>query len=124
MALFGYPQAQENDAERAVRAALAIQRALEDINKNAGKGAPELFARIGLESGPVVVEATGEVFGDAPNVAARVQAAAEPGLVLVTMNIQRQIAGLFVAEEQGARAEGCRRTGSALPHHSGERRRA
>jgi predicted ATPase len=42
------------------------------------------------------------VFGDAPNVAARVQAAAEPGSVLVTMNVQRQVAGLFVAEEQAA----------------------
>ena len=51
MALFGYPQAQENDAERAVRAALAIQRALADLNaRNAAKGAPELSARIGLES--------------------------------------------------------------------------
>src|SRR4029077_6801608 len=58
---------------------------------------------IGIECGPVVVEASGEVFGDAPNVAARVQAAAEPGSVLVTLNVQRQIAGLFVAEEQGAR---------------------
>ena len=103
MALFGYPQAQENDAERAVRAALAIQRGLAEINaKNAGKGAPDLLARIGIESGPVVVEATGEVFGDAPNVAARVQAAADPGSVLVTLNVQRQVAGLFVAEEQGA----------------------
>ena len=103
MALFGYPQAQENDAERAVRAALAIQRALEDINRNRGKSAPELLARIGLESGPVVVEAAGEVFGDAPNVAARVQAVAEPGSVLVTVNVQRQVAGLFVAEEQATR---------------------
>ena len=50
MALFGYPQAQENDAERAVRAALAIQRALADINAgNAAKSAPELSARIGIE---------------------------------------------------------------------------
>jgi class 3 adenylate cyclase/predicted ATPase len=104
MALFGYPQAQENDAERAVRAALAIQSALMEINtKNAGRGAPELSARIGVESGAVVVEASGEVFGDAPNIAARVQAAAEPGSVLITMNIQRQVAGLFVAEDQGAR---------------------
>jgi len=104
MALFGYPHAQENDAERAVRAALAIQRALGEINaRNVAKGWPELSARIGLESGPVVVEAAGEVFGDAPNVAARVQAAAEPGSVLVTRNVQRQVAGLFVAEEQGAR---------------------
>jgi class 3 adenylate cyclase/tetratricopeptide (TPR) repeat protein len=104
MALFGYPQAQENDAERAVRAALAIQRALAQINaKNAGRRAPELLARMGLESGPVVVDATGEVFGDAPNVAARVQAVAESGSVLVTLNVQRQVAGLFVAEEQGVR---------------------
>ena len=100
MALFGYPRAQENDAERAVRAALAIQRALAELNtRNAARGPPELKARIGIES-PVVVEATGEVFGDAPNVAARVEAAAEPGSVLVTLNVQRQVAGLFVAEEQ------------------------
>ena len=80
MALFGYPHAQENDAERAARAALAIQRALVEINtRNASKGAPELSARIGLDSGQVVVDATGEVFGDAPNIAARVQGAAEPG---------------------------------------------
>jgi class 3 adenylate cyclase/predicted ATPase len=103
MALFGYPHAQENDAERAVRAALAIQRALAEINaRNASKGAPELSARIGLDSGQVVVDATGEVFGDAPNVAARVQAAAEPGSVLVTGSVQRQLAGLFVVEEKGA----------------------
>ena len=103
MALFGYPHAQENDAERAVRAALAIQRALADLNaRNASKGAPELSARVGIESGPVVVEASGEVFGDAPNVAARVQAAAEPGSVLITLNVQRQVAGLFVVEEKGA----------------------
>ncbi len=103
MALFGYPQAQENDAERAVRAALAIQRALADLNaRNARSGAPELSARIGLETGPVVVDAAGEVFGEAPNVAARVQAAAEPGTVLVTASVQRQTAGLFVVEDKGA----------------------
>jgi len=103
MALFGYPHAQENDAERAVRAALEIQRALRDINtRNAGKGAPQLSARIGLDSGPVVVDATGEVFGEAPNIAARVQGAAEPGTVLVTAAVQRQTAGVFAAEDHGA----------------------
>ena len=103
MALFGYPQAQENDGERAVRAALAIQRGLADLNaRNARSGAPELSARIGLETGPVVVDAAGEVFGEAPNVAARVQAAAEPGTVLVTASVQRQTAGLFVVEDRGA----------------------
>ena len=104
MALFGYPQAQENDAERAVRAGLAIQHALSEINaKSAGKSAPELSARIGIESGPVVVDASGEVFGEAPNVAARLQTAAAPGSVFITMNVQRQVAGLFVVEEKGAR---------------------
>ena len=103
MALFGYPQAQENDAERAVRAGLAIQRALADLNaRNARSGAPELSARIGIECGSVVVDAAGEVFGEAPNVAARVQAAAEPGAVLVTASVQRQTAGLFVVEDKGA----------------------
>ena len=103
MALFGYPRAQENDAERAVRAALAIQRALADLNvRNARSGAPELAARIGIECGSVVVDAAGEVFGEAPNVAARVQAAADPGSVLVTGSVQRQVAGLFVVEEKGA----------------------
>jgi class 3 adenylate cyclase/predicted ATPase len=103
MALFGYPAAQENDAERAARAALSIQRALADVNrKNAGAGKPALNARIGIEIGPVVIDAAGEIYGDAPNVAARVQALAEPGTVVVTAKVQRQIAGLFVAEERGS----------------------
>ena len=125
MALFGYPQAQENDAERAVRAALAIQRALAELNaRNAAKGAPELSARIGIESGQVVVDATGEVFGDAPNVAARVQAAAEPGSVLITANVQRQMAGLFVVEDKGAHdLKGVSAAGRALPRRARERRR-
>jgi class 3 adenylate cyclase len=105
MSLFGYPVAQENDTERAVRAALAIQRALAELNrKNAGSGKPALAARIAVESGPVVVDATGEIFGDAPNIAARVQALAEPGAVLVTARVLRQVAGLFVAEERGSHA--------------------
>jgi class 3 adenylate cyclase len=102
MALYGYPIAQENDAERAARAALSIQRALAEINRsNAIAGKPALNARIGIETGPVVVDASGEIYGDAPNTAARVQALAEPGTVVVTAQVQRQIAGLFVAEERG-----------------------
>jgi class 3 adenylate cyclase/predicted ATPase len=102
MSLFGYPVALENDSERAVRAALAIQRALAELNReNAGSGKPSLEARIGIETGPVVVDAAGEIFGDVPNVAARVQALAEPGAVMVTARVQRQVAGLFVAEERG-----------------------
>src|SRR6516225_1682698 len=49
MALFGYPVAQENDAERAARAALSIQRALAEVNrKNTAAGKPALNARIGI----------------------------------------------------------------------------
>jgi tetratricopeptide (TPR) repeat protein len=103
MALFGYPVAQENDAERAARAALSIQRALAEVNrKNAAAGKPALNARIGIEIGPVVIDAAGEIYGDAPNVAARIQALAEPGTVVVTARVQRQIVGLFVAEERGS----------------------
>ncbi len=103
MALFGYPVAQENDVERAARAALSIQRALAEMNrKNAAAGRPALNARIGIEIGLVVTDATGEIYGDAPNVAKRVQALAEPGAIVVTARVQRQIAGLFVAEERGS----------------------
>ena len=102
MVLFGYPLAQENDAERAARAALSIQRALAEVNrKNADAGKPALNARIGIETGPVVVDAAGEIYGDAPNIAARVQALAEPGTVVMTARVQRQVAGLFVVEERG-----------------------
>src|SRR5499427_5813589 len=102
MALFGYPLAHENDAERAARAALSIQRALADLNrKNAGASKPELVARIGIETGPSVVDKAGEIYGDVTNIAARVQALAEPGAVLITARVQRQVAGLLVAEERG-----------------------
>jgi class 3 adenylate cyclase/predicted ATPase len=103
MVLFGYPVAQENDAERAARAALSIQRALAAVNrKGTETGKPALNARIGIETGAVVVDSAGEIYGDAPNLAARVQALAEPGTVVVTANVQRQIVGLFVAEERGS----------------------
>jgi class 3 adenylate cyclase len=102
MALFGYPVAQENDAERAARAALSIQRARAEMNrKNAGTGKPALNVRIGIEIGSVVIDAAGEIYGDAPNIAARVQALAERDTVLVTAEVQRQVAGLFIVEERG-----------------------
>jgi predicted ATPase len=103
MVLFGYPVAQENDAERAVRAALAIQRSLDELNrKHVSGNKPALAARIAIDSGPVVLDTSGEIFGDVPNVAARAQALAEPGAVVVTARVQRQVAGMFVAEERGS----------------------
>ena len=49
-----------------------------------------------------MIDLAGEIYGDAPNVAARVQALAEPGTVVVTARVHRQIAGLFVVEDKGA----------------------
>ncbi len=124
MALFGYPQAQENDAERAVRAALAIQRALAELNAtNAGTRAPQLIARIGLESGPVVVDATGEVFGDAPNGRAR---AGRGRTGRHPHHSGRATADRRVVRRRGSRRARAQRrigAGDALSHRSRERRR-
>jgi class 3 adenylate cyclase len=110
--LFGYPVAQENDAERAARAALSIQRTLGALNrKNAGSGKPELAARIGLDTGPAVVDAAGEIYGDVANVAARVEALAEPGAVLITARVQRQVVGRRTAH---LRPHACVCTGNAV----------
>jgi class 3 adenylate cyclase len=108
MALFGYPVAQENDSERAVRAALSIQRALAELNrknaemnrKNADTGKPALAARVAIESGPVLVDAWGEIFGDVPNIAARAQALAEPGAVDGAGAAANR--RLFVVDERGS----------------------
>ena len=98
MCLFGYPVAHENDAERAVRAALSIQRALAEFNaKNTGTGKPELSARIGLETGPAVVDAAGEISGDVAT-SRRGAGARRAGAVLATARVQREFAGLSVAE--------------------------
>ena len=102
VAYFGVPHTKENDGERAVRAALAIQRALVNRDaRNPATGAPEFAARIGLDSGRVIVDSAGEVYGEALNVAARVQSAATPGDVWITLGVHRQIAGQFVAEDKG-----------------------
>ena len=103
MAYFGWPEAQENDAERAVRAGLAIHDAISKVNNQATR--PTLSARVGIHSGDVVVGAGAgndtEVFGETPNIAARVQAAAAPDSVLITEATHRLVSGLFVVEAHG-----------------------
>src|SRR4051794_14492910 len=80
MAVFGAPVAHEDDAERAVRAALAMQEAMAEID-------PELQLRVGINTGDVLAGSVAEggytVIGDTVNVAARLQAAAEVGAVTV-----------------------------------------
>jgi class 3 adenylate cyclase len=101
MALFGYPEAHDNDAERAARAGLAVVTAIAKLNEQPGHA--KLSARIGIDSGAVVVGASAgrqiDVFGEAPNIAARVQAAAAPGTVLITADTHRLVSGLFVVEK-------------------------
>jgi len=85
-----------------VRTALSIQRGLAELNhKNVATNKPALAARIAIDTGPVVIDAGGELYGDVPNIAARAQALAEPGAVVATARVQRQVAGLFVVEELG-----------------------
>ena len=104
MAFFGYPEAHDNDAERAARAGLAILDAMSKLNEHPTH--PKLAARIGIDSGAVVVGAgaggDADVFGDTPNIAARVQGAAAPDTVLVTADTHRLVSGLFVIEARGA----------------------
>jgi class 3 adenylate cyclase len=103
MAYFGFPEAQDNDAERAVRAGLAILDAISRLNEQPGR--PKLAARVGIDSGVVVVSADNDkeaaVFGDTPNIAARVQGAALPSTVVITNAVHRLVSGLFVVEDCG-----------------------
>ncbi len=106
MAYFGWPEAHDNDAERAARAGLAILDAISKLNERPAR--PKLAARVGIDSGAVVVGAgagkEADVFGDTPNIAARVQAAAEPGTMLITDAVHRLVSGLFVVEDRGTPA--------------------
>jgi class 3 adenylate cyclase len=95
---FGYPQAHEDDAERAVRAGLAV------IDAVARLAAPEpLRVRLGIASGLAVVgDLIGEgsaqergVVGETPNLAARLQTLAGPGTLVIAESTRRQIGGLF-----------------------------
>jgi class 3 adenylate cyclase/tetratricopeptide (TPR) repeat protein/ribosomal protein L40E len=104
MAYFGWPAAHDNDAERAARAGLAILDAIAKLNEQPGHA--KLSARVGIDSGLVVIgKGAGneaEVFGEVPNIAARVQATAEPGTVAITDPTHRLVSGLFVVEDCGA----------------------
>jgi class 3 adenylate cyclase/tetratricopeptide (TPR) repeat protein len=94
MAAFGIPQAHEDDAERAVRAGLAILDAVHDL---------ELEARIGIESGQVVADDSDSTFatGEAVTLAARLEQSAEPGQLLVGPGAHRLTLGRVEVEDVG-----------------------
>jgi class 3 adenylate cyclase/tetratricopeptide (TPR) repeat protein len=91
LAVFGVPRAHEDDAERAVRAAIEMHAVLSELNRGfAAEGKPTLEMRIGIEAGEVLVDverASGPrdrmLTGDAVNTAARLQSSAEPGHTVV-----------------------------------------
>ena len=105
---FGYPKAMEDAGERAVRAGLAMVAAMVELNERFARHQVKLQARVGIHTGSVVVAQGGgkeaDMFGDAPNIAARVQAAAAPDTVVMSAATHALVYGRFVVEDQGAHA--------------------
>jgi|SRR6516225_6995467 class 3 adenylate cyclase len=102
---FGYPQAHEDDAERAVRAGLG---AVDAVGRLAVKSV-KLQARVGIATGLMIVgDRIGEgsaleqsVVGETPNFAARLQALAEPDAVVIVASTRRLVGDLFEYRELG-----------------------
>jgi class 3 adenylate cyclase/tetratricopeptide (TPR) repeat protein len=103
---FGYPQAHEDDAERAVRAGLELIQAVGGL-----KSSPQLQARVGIATGLVVVgDLIGSgaaqeqaVVGETPNIAARLQGIAEPNTVVIAESTRKLLGNLFELQDLGPR---------------------
>jgi class 3 adenylate cyclase len=106
LAYFGWPCADEDDAERAVQAGLVIIEAVTRLPSPAGE---PLAARVGIATGLVVVgDLIGEgaareevVVGETPNLAARIQEAAAPGTVVIAEGTRRLLGDMFELSELG-----------------------
>jgi class 3 adenylate cyclase len=97
---FGYPQAHEDDAERATRCGLALVDRVAQLGQR-----EELHARVGIATGLFVVGGEvveHDVAGDTPNLAARLQALAEPDTVVIAANTRRLVGDLFDYRDLGA----------------------
>ena len=102
---FGYPQAHEHDAERAVRAGLELVAAVSGLKTHAA-----LQTRVGIATGLVVVGdligsgASQEqaIVGETPNLAARLQGVAEPNSVVIAESTRKLLGNLFELEDLGA----------------------
>jgi class 3 adenylate cyclase len=101
---FGYPQAHEDDAERAVRAGLELVQAVSGLKSSA-----PLQTRVGIATGLVVVGdlvGSGEarergIVGETPNLAARLQGLAEPNTVVIAEGTRKLLGNLFEFEDRG-----------------------
>ena len=102
---FGYPQAHEDDAERAVRAGLELVAAVGDLKTRA-----PLQARVGIATGLVIVgdligsgaSQEQSIVGETPNLAARLQSIAEPNRVVIAEGTRKLLGKLFELEDLGA----------------------
>jgi Adenylate cyclase, family 3 (some proteins contain HAMP domain) len=102
LVFFGYPQAHEDDAERAVRAGLQLVAAVAGLRTRAS-----LQTRVGIATGLVVVgeiaDAGGPqergIIGQTPNLAARLQSSAEPNQVIIAESTRRLLGNLFELED-------------------------
>ncbi|TMC75538.1 MAG: hypothetical protein E6J15_07170 [Chloroflexi bacterium] len=110
LAFFGAPVAHEDDPLRAVRCGLDMARAVDELSAELNAKEPiDLKVRVGINTGPVVVGVVGTqsaseytAMGDAVNVAARMQALARPGTVLVSGATHRFVAALVESVDVGA----------------------
>ena len=101
---FGYPQAPEDDAERAIRTGLALVDAIGDVQARNG-----LQCRVGIATGVVVVgdliddgdARSRDVVGETPNLAARLQAIAEPNTVVIADDTRVQVGAMFEVGDLG-----------------------
>jgi class 3 adenylate cyclase len=108
LAYFGWPRAHEDDAERAARAGLAV---VKEVSQMAGPEVEKLAARVGIATGLVVVgDLVGEgaaqehaVVGTTPNLAARLQAEAGSGEVVIAEGTRRLLGTGFIVEAVGRR---------------------
>jgi class 3 adenylate cyclase/predicted ATPase len=106
---FGYPKAHEDDAHRAVRAALGIVDAMGTLNSRLkSEHGVQLAVRLGIHTGPVVVGEMGAggrheqlALGETPNIASRLEGFAEPNTVVISAMTRRLVEGAFVLEELG-----------------------
>ncbi len=106
---FGYPVAHEDDALRAVYAAIDIPKAIDKLNQQLqARFSVRLSVRIGIHTGPVVVGEMGGdqrqenlAMGETPNLAARLQGLAEPDTVVISSATQQLVAGRFRLESLG-----------------------
>jgi class 3 adenylate cyclase len=107
---FGYPQAHEDDAQRAVRSGLAMVQAMGTLNRRLRQEKEvRLAVRVGIHTGLVVVGEVGGsgrheqlALGETPNLAARLQGLAAPDTVVVSAAAFRLVRGYFTAQELGA----------------------